>query len=66
MLDRLQQLKERALNDLARVQNTAELESWRVAFFGKKAVDRNPQGVGAIAGRGAPVSARRQTASRST
>jgi phenylalanyl-tRNA synthetase alpha chain len=36
VLDRLQQLKERALNDLARVQNTAELESWRVAFFGKK------------------------------
>ncbi len=36
MQDRLQQLRERALADLAGVHDTAELEGWRVAFLGKK------------------------------
>ena len=36
MLDRLQQLRDRALAELARTRTTAELESWRIAFLGKK------------------------------
>lgn len=36
MQDRLQELKARALADLTRVRDSAELQSWRVAYLGKK------------------------------
>jgi len=36
MQERLERIREKALADLARVQNTAELEGWRVAYLGKK------------------------------
>ena len=36
MIDRLQELKSKALADLAGVRDTAELQNWRVAYLGKK------------------------------
>lgn len=36
MLDKLQELKNRAMADLATAQTTQELQDWRVAFLGKK------------------------------
>jgi phenylalanyl-tRNA synthetase alpha chain len=36
VLDRLQELKSKALADLARVRDTGELQNWRVAYLGKK------------------------------
>jgi phenylalanyl-tRNA synthetase alpha chain len=36
VLDRLMELRTRALADLARVQDTDQLQDWRVAFLGKK------------------------------
>ena len=36
MLDRLQELRSRALAELSRATDTNQLQDWRVAFLGKK------------------------------
>lgn len=36
MLDRLGEIRTRALDDLSRARNTSELQNWRVAYLGKK------------------------------
>ena len=36
MLDRLNQIRDGALADLAQISSTAELQSWRVTYIGKK------------------------------
>ena len=36
MLDQLKELQLKALQELAKVDNTKELESWRVCYLGKK------------------------------
>ncbi|MHB0870992.1 MAG: phenylalanine--tRNA ligase subunit alpha [Chloroflexota bacterium] len=36
MLDRLQQLRDRALAELSQLHSTAELQAWRIAYLGKK------------------------------